>query len=131
MLQAPHLAGSKSRIDFRSLAVAPEFQRRGYGETMVQWLGLQAWEEDVPVFGDASTNGLPIYLRNQCKEIGKIHLKQQVVGLGSGKDCLICSPMDVICLRWKSPEGVPIWDAASHFKFVAEKPTDISGMLEL
>ncbi|TLS26427.1 hypothetical protein PpBr36_04246 [Pyricularia pennisetigena] len=130
-LQAPYLVGSKSRIDFRSLAVDPAFQRRGYGETMVQWLGLQAWEEKVPVFGDASTNGLPIYLRNQCKEIGKIHLKEQVISLGWGKGSLILSPMDVICLRWKSPEGVPIWDAASYFKFVAEKPTDISRMLDL
>lgn len=100
-LHAPHLGASQSRIDFRTLAVDPAHQGRGYGERLVEWCGVAAWSEDVPVFGDATTKGLPLYLRNGCEDIGKIHLPKQVVDVGR-QHPLELEALDVVVLKWKA-----------------------------
>jgi GNAT superfamily N-acetyltransferase len=68
-----HLTGSENKVDFKTLAIDPACQRHGFGEKLVEWCDFMAWQDDVPVFGDATTKGLPLYLKVGCKEIGQIH----------------------------------------------------------
>ncbi|KAE8440421.1 hypothetical protein EG329_008009 [Mollisiaceae sp. DMI_Dod_QoI] len=97
-----YLQLSRSRIEFRTLAVDPAYQRRGFGEKLVEWYSIRAWEEDVPVFGDASTKGLPLYLRNGCEDIGRIILPKQIVNPRDGLESIELDGMEVVVLRWKA-----------------------------
>ena len=101
-VHSSYLRLSRSRIEFRTLAVDPAYQRRGFGEKLVEWCGIRAWEEDVPVFGDASTKGLPLYLRNGCEDIGRIILPKQIVNPGHGLKSIELDGMEVVVLRWKA-----------------------------
>jgi GNAT superfamily N-acetyltransferase len=94
-----YLQLSRSRIEFRTLAVYPAYQRQGFGEKLVEWCGIRACEEDVPVFGDASTKGLPLYLRNGCEDIGRIILPKQIVNPGDGLESIELDGMEVVVLR--------------------------------
>lgn len=102
LVHAEYLKESKSKIDFKTLAVDVSHQRQGVGEKLVEWCGLRAWEDDVPVFGDASTKGLPLYLRNGCEEIGRIRLPTQVVPQKDGFESNEIAPLEVVVLRWKA-----------------------------
>lgn len=65
-----------SKLDFKTLAVLPAYQRKGIGEKLVEYCGFRAYAERIPVFGNASTQGLPLYVRNGYKEIGQIVLEE-------------------------------------------------------
>jgi GNAT superfamily N-acetyltransferase len=91
-------------LEFKTLAVDPAYQRKGYGEKLVEWCGMRAIEDGIPVFGDASANGLPLYVRNGCKEIGRIVLPEQIVERPNGfeGEPLKFERMEVVVLRWDS-----------------------------
>ena len=93
---------SKSKIDFKTLAVDVNHQRQGIGEKLVEWCGVRAWMEDVPVFGDASTKGLPLYLRNGCEEIGRIKLPEQVFPEKGRPERRKLKALEVVVLRWQA-----------------------------
>lgn len=87
------------KLDFKTLAVLPAYQRQGIGEMLVEYCGFRACEEKIPVFGDASTQGLPLYIRNGCKEIGRICLQEQVVRKSDGDNAKL-ERLEVVVLRW-------------------------------
>jgi len=89
-------------IDCRGLAVDPAHQRRGYGEKLIEWLGHAAWAEDVPVFGDSTATGLPLYLKNGCERIGKIELAEKVVDAGRGRGMVRVKAVDAVLLMWRA-----------------------------
>ncbi|KAH7344321.1 hypothetical protein BKA66DRAFT_434298 [Pyrenochaeta sp. MPI-SDFR-AT-0127] len=95
-IHAPYLKETTSKIDFKTLAVDMDYQRQGIGAQLVEWCGMRARTENVQVFGDSSTKGLPLYSRNGCKEIGRIHLPKQVA---REKEI---GAMDVVVLRWQA-----------------------------
>ncbi|KAK5637464.1 hypothetical protein RRF57_013179 [Xylaria bambusicola] len=98
-----HLADPKgSSIDFKTLAVDPAYQRQKIGEKLIEWCGMTAWRAGVPVFGDATTNGLPLYLKSGCKDIGRIHLPKQVVDTGSQGDLVELDALEIVVLKWET-----------------------------
>ncbi|GAB1194982.1 hypothetical protein APSETT444_004234 [Aspergillus pseudonomiae] len=100
-IHAQYLDADQGKLEFKTLAVHPAYQHRGYGFKLVQFCGYRASKEGVTVFGDASSHGLPLYVRNGCKEIGKIHLPSQKVDLGPHGVHNI-PELDVVVLRWKA-----------------------------
>ncbi|KAE8374357.1 acyl-CoA N-acyltransferase [Aspergillus bertholletiae] len=100
-IHAQYLDEDQGKLEFKTLAVHPAYQHRGYGFKLVQFCGYRASKEGVTVFGDASSHGLPLYVRNGCKEIGKIHLPSQKVDLGPHGVHNI-PELDVVVLRWKA-----------------------------
>lgn len=100
-IHAQYLEEGQGKLEFKTLAVHPAYQHRGYGFKLVQFCGYRASKEGVTVFGDASSHGLPLYVRNGCKEIGKICLPSQKVDLGPHGVHDI-PELDVVVLRWKA-----------------------------
>lgn len=93
---------TSSRIDFKTLAVHPNYQKQKIGERLVEWCGMTAWKAAVPVFGDATTKGLPLYLKSGCKDIGRIHLPKQVVPTGGRGDPIELDPLEIVVLKWET-----------------------------
>ncbi len=53
------------------LAVHPDYQRRGFGQKLLDWGLDQADELQVPCWVDASPDGLALYEKNYWKQIGE------------------------------------------------------------
>ncbi|CBX91783.1 hypothetical protein LEMA_P044890.1 [Plenodomus lingam JN3] len=67
------------RIEAPSLAILPEFQRMGVGKRLMAWALDRANAEQVPIFADASTKGLPLYLKGGFEIIGRVKLRARTV----------------------------------------------------
>lgn len=88
-------------IDCRGLAVHPAYQRRGFGQKLLDWIGHAAWMEDVPIFGDCTEAGLPMYLKNGVEKIGKVVLPAKVVDNGPGWEPIQLNEIEVTLIRLK------------------------------
>ncbi|KAL6156000.1 hypothetical protein ACJQWK_05368 [Exserohilum turcicum] len=69
------------RIDARTLAILPEFQRKGLGNKLLAWGYDRVNAEQVPMFGDASKKDISLYLKTGFKLIGSVKLKARTVHL--------------------------------------------------
>lgn len=88
------------KLDFKTLAVLPSYQRRGCGEKLLEWAGLRAYEEGIPIFGDATEKGRELYIRNGAREIGRVILLEQTVER-EGKAGLVKLPrLETPVMRW-------------------------------
>jgi GNAT superfamily N-acetyltransferase len=89
------------RIEGRSLAVLPEFQRMGVGKKLLAYMYARANEEQVSIFGDASKKGLPLYLATGCQLLGYVKLRARSFQLpndaenGGGSKIIILEDIDV------------------------------------
>lgn len=72
------------RIEAPSLAVLPEFQRLGVGKKLMAWLFPLTDAEQVPIFADASTKGLPLYLSKGFTVIEQVKLRARTVRVPDG-----------------------------------------------
>lgn len=69
------------RIDCRSFAILPEFQRKGIGNKILAWAYDRADVEQVPIFADASRKGISLYLKTGFELIGSVKLKARTIPL--------------------------------------------------
>jgi GNAT superfamily N-acetyltransferase len=100
---AKHTQGTQSKLEFDTLAVDPAYQRHGYGEKLIEWCGMRAWEEDIVVFGDTSPQVLPLYVRNGCEEIGWIMMPEKIIEAADKcSSNIILDRIEVIVLKWKA-----------------------------
>ncbi|MCJ1466770.1 hypothetical protein MMC07_005390 [Pseudocyphellaria aurata] len=88
------------KLDFKTLAVLPGYQRQGFGEKLIEYGGYRAYEEGIPVFGDATSKGLQLYLRNGAREIGRIVLQEQVVERPGQSEPIKLPQLETPVLRW-------------------------------
>ncbi|KAK3386644.1 acyl-CoA N-acyltransferase [Podospora didyma] len=96
-----HLSpGQRAWIDCRGLAVDPEYQRRGYGEKLIRWAGDAAKREGVPIFGDSTATGLPLYLKNGAVQIGRVELPARMVERKGGEKVSL-NGVDAVLLKWQ------------------------------
>lgn len=95
------------KLDFKTLAVHPAYQRRGFGERLMEYCGCKAYAEAIPVFGDATAKGLPLYLRNGAKEIGRIVLMEQVIQLAGMAEPVKLERLETPVLRWDADWASP------------------------
>lgn len=73
----------------------------------MEFCGCKAYEEAIPVFGDATAKGLPLYLRNGGKEIGRIILEEQVVQQAGKTEPVRLGRLETPVLRWDSNWASP------------------------
>lgn len=88
------------KLDFKTLAVLPDYQRQGCGEKLLEYCGYRAYEEGIPVFGDATSQGLQLYLRNGAREIGRIVLREQVIEQPGKSEPIKLPRLETPVLRW-------------------------------
>lgn len=66
----------------------------------MEYCGYRAYEEGIPVFGDATAKGLPLYLRNGAREIGRIVLREQVIEQAGKSEPITLPRLETPVLRW-------------------------------
>jgi GNAT superfamily N-acetyltransferase len=88
------------KLDFKTLAVLPEYQRRGVGERLLEYAGCRAYEEGIPIFGDATEKGLPLYLKNGGKLIGRVVLEEQIIEQRGKAEPIKIRRLEMPVLRW-------------------------------
>ena len=88
------------KLDFKTLAVLPSYQRRGCGEKLLEWAGWRAHEEAIPIFGDATEKGRELYIRNGAKEIGRVILQEQTVGRDGDSPLVKLPRLETPVMRW-------------------------------
>ncbi|KAK4442649.1 hypothetical protein QBC34DRAFT_224792 [Podospora aff. communis PSN243] len=88
-------------IECRGLAVHPDYQRRGYADKLMNWVGHTAWTEDVQIFADCTDTGLPLYLKVGVEVIGKVTLPAKVVDNGPGWEPLKLEEIHATLIRVK------------------------------
>jgi GNAT superfamily N-acetyltransferase len=88
-------------IECRGLAVHPDYQRRGYAEKLINWVGHTAWTEDVQIFADCTDTGMPLYLKSGVEIIGKVTLPAKVVDNGPGWEPLKLEEIHATLIRVK------------------------------
>jgi len=93
------LASIENTIELRSFAVLPDFHRSGVGRLLAECIVQLAAQEGVDVFGNASTAGLPLYLRYGAEILGHVHLPTRKVQVS---DKVVSLPdVFVPIMRWK------------------------------
>lgn len=102
------------KLDFKTLAVLPGYQRQGFGEKLMEYAGYRAYKEGIPVFGDATSKGLQLYLRNGGREIGRIVLQEQVVEQPDQSEPIKLPPLETPVLRWDAN-----WLSKEHIDKIA------------
>ena len=88
------------KLDFRTLAVLPEYQRQGIGEKLLEWAGGRARQEAIPIFGDATEKGRKLYLRKGAKEIGRVILQERTVERGAKSGLVKLPRLETPVMRW-------------------------------
>jgi len=91
---------SRSWIDFRTLAVDPEYQGRGYEDKMIRWCTAAAKREKVPVYGEAMTKErVRMFAKGGFEGIGVIKMPARVVDPGKGYLPVRLRALEVVCLK--------------------------------
>lgn len=73
----------------------------------MEFCGCKAYAEAIPVFGDATAKGLPLYLRNGGKEIGRIVLEERVIQLAGKAEPVKLERLETPVLRWDANWASP------------------------
>ncbi|CAH0022483.1 unnamed protein product [Clonostachys rhizophaga] len=97
------------KIDFYTLAMLPEYQRKGCAGHLFAWLFEASARDNVPVFGDASAKAIRIYCAVGAVIIGKIMQEETTYERTLGNRVLpsIKVPrLETPVIRWDRPEQV-------------------------
>lgn len=61
-------------------------------------------QDGLPVYGDATATALPLYVRNGCKDVGRIVLEEKLVKPKGVTETAVqkLDGLNVVVLRWDS-----------------------------
>ena len=91
---------SNGKLDFLTLAVLPQYQRRGVGDRLLEYAAYRALKEGIPIFADASAKGLPLYLANGCEVIGTVVLPETTYKKAFGRRVVKRDRLETPVIRW-------------------------------
>lgn len=72
---ADGFVGISEMWKLHNLCVHVDYQRRGIGSMLIEWGKEQAEKEKVPIGLESSTAARSTYLKNGCREFGRLHIK--------------------------------------------------------
>lgn len=107
---------SNGKLDVLTLAVLPQYQRRGVGERLGDYAASRAIKEGIPIFADASAKGLSMYVANGAKVIGTVVLPEKTYKKRFGRLPVKKDIVETPVIRWNAAEV-----AAERVKLISSR----------